>query len=330
MDDIINLQYATLQTPLPDFIWEEIKEYSKYANVYHPQPQELVKKLAERHSVSKEMIYLTAGCDETIQMNLLTFGKNTVIFTPTYNVYRDAEVFGGKLSQIWSLGEQGYQIHPQNYPDATLIILANPNNPTGYSEKEKVIELIKKNPQVMILIDEAYSRFADVSVIDLVFQYPNLVVGRSFSKDFSMAGNRIGYLVAQPEIIFKLKNKAQWQSMSYLSVGAALSALNHEEYFRKSVEEIIKSREDFNSFLKENGITIFTSKINVVLTKFASEAEGTDFANYLKQKGIITSHGNGNSNIGLDLSYVRIAIGTVEQMQKVKKIISEWRLTEKG
>ena len=76
-DEIINLQYTTIKDPVPDFIYNGIKAFSSGANTYHPQPVELVEKLAKKHGVPKEMIYLTAGCDEAIQMFILTYGGKT-------------------------------------------------------------------------------------------------------------------------------------------------------------------------------------------------------------------------------------------------------------
>src|SRR3990172_12638439 len=97
MPDEINLQYTTIKTPLPDFIYEGLKHYSAGANTYRPQPPELIEKLAKKHHVPREMVYLTAGTDETIQIFALAYGSNAYVFTPTYSVYKDVEEFCGKL-----------------------------------------------------------------------------------------------------------------------------------------------------------------------------------------------------------------------------------------
>lgn len=319
----INLQYTTIKDPLPDFIYKDLERFSRDANAYHPQPQELIEKLAKKHQLPQDMFYLTAGIDEALQMFILTYGDNTIVFTPTYVVYSDVEVLGGKLNRVYSIKDNEYRIDPRKYDEAKLIILANPNNPSGYTEKKRVKELIENNSHAIVVIDEAYGEFADLSVVDFAQQRSHLAVLRSFSKAYGMAGNRVGYIVANPKIIEQVKNKAQWTNISYLSVGAAISALNHEDYFVDMRRDIVKRREKFVSFLKEKGLAVLPSKINAVIIKFESEGKASLFVNYLRENNIIVSQGNGNSNIGLDDSFVRVAIGSEDQMAKVSQVIDE-------
>jgi histidinol-phosphate/aromatic aminotransferase/cobyric acid decarboxylase-like protein len=129
----INLQYTTIKTPLPDFIYKGLKKFSKNANAYHPQPPELVEKLAKKFNLPTEMIYLTAGIDEAIQMLIHTYGKNAYVFTPTYIVYADVEEFGGKLTRINSIKKTDFIISSNKILDASIIFLANPNNPSGFT-----------------------------------------------------------------------------------------------------------------------------------------------------------------------------------------------------
>ena len=323
-NDTINLQYTTIKDPLPDFIYEGLSLFSKSANAYHPQPVELIEKIAKKHDLPKEMIYLTAGIDEGIQMFAKAYGQNAFVFTPTYVVYSDVEEFGGKLTRLFSIENSEFKIKTNTIPDSTLIYLANPNNPSGITSKEDVMTLVKNNPQAKVVIDEAYGEFADLSVIDQVQQYPHMIVLRSFSKAYGMAGNRIGYILAHPEVVNVVKNKTQWSNISYLSVGAAMIALDHEDYFKGVRDDISTRRDEFMEFLKRKGYSILPSKINAILLKFNSEVEGTKFADYLTKNNFIISHGNGNSNIGLDKSFVRIAVGNKEQMQILKSAIEKY------
>ena len=323
IQDVINLQYTTIKDPLPDFIYDGLKEYSKNANGYKPQPKELIEKIAEKYSIFPEMIFLTAGIDEAIQMFALSYGKNAFVFTPTYTVYKDVEEFGGKLTRIPSIVGTEYVIDTKKISDATLIYLANPNNPSGITSTEKVMELVKNNDQAMVVIDEAYGNFADLSVLDQVKNFPHMAVLRSFSKGYGMAGNRIGFIVASPNILKIVKEKTTWANVSYLSVGAATVALDHEEYFTKMREDINKRRDEFVEFLVQRKFAVIPSKINAVLLKFVSEEEGQKFVDHLSQNGFVVSHGNGNSNMGMDKSFVRIAIGTKEQMEKLCDVIDK-------
>lgn len=324
-DKTINLQFTTIKDPLPDFIYEGLKDFSRNANSYKPQPKELIEMLAKRHNIPTEMIYLTAGADEAIQMFIHGYGQNAYVFTPAYVVYSDVEEFGGKLNRIFSIEDDEYKVDVSEKVGATLIFLANPNNPSGFTPREKVMELVKNNPRSIVVIDEAYGDFADLSVAEQVKDFKNMVVLRSFSKGFGMAGNRIGYIIANPEIISIVKNKSQWSNVSYLSVGAAIIALKHEEYFGKMREDIHKKREEFMKFLRKKGYKFLPSLINAVLLKFEDEKAGTDFANYLVSKDFVISHGNGSSNIGLDKSYVRISIGTDYQMKSLMDVVEKYK-----
>ncbi|MEK6902208.1 MAG: aminotransferase class I/II-fold pyridoxal phosphate-dependent enzyme, partial [archaeon] len=154
-----------------------------------------------------------------------------------------------------------------------------------------------------------------------VKNFPHMAILHSFSKAYGMAGNRIGYIIAHPDIIAIVKNKTQWSNVSYVSVGAATIALDHEGYFTKMREDINQRRDAFTEFLKKSGYSVLPSKINAVLIKFSSEDEGNRFVEFLKQHTIVVSHGNGNSNIGLDKSFVRIAIGTKDQMKKLISVL---------
>jgi histidinol-phosphate aminotransferase len=321
----INLQYTTIKKPLPDFIYKGLKEYSKNANLYHPQPPELIEKLAEKHSLPSEMLFLLAGVDDGLHILILAFGQNASVFTPTYVVYSKVEKFGGRLTRLNSIQGTDFIISTNKISDASIIFLANPNNPSGFTPRDKVMELVKNNPHTIVVIDEAYAEFADLSVMSEVKNNPNLVVLRSFSKSYAMAGNRVGFMVASPKIIAQVRPKNQWANISYLSVGAAITALDHEDYFKKVREDINKRREKFIAFLKDEGFSVFPSRINAVLLKFKTGKEAGKFVNHLGKNEIVVSHGNGNSNIGLDKSFVRMAIGTPSQMQKVKKIIKEYK-----
>jgi len=327
-DTVINLQFTTFTVPLPDFIYDGIKEYCRNANGYQPQPQILVDRLAAKHAIPKGMIYLTAGADEAINAFALAYGKQTYIFTPTYIVYDGMKHFYAHVTAIDSLHNNAYTIPTDTIPDATLIVLANPNNPCGFTTREKVIELIQHNPQAIVVIDEVYAEFSDLSVLAETKRFKNLAVLRSFSKSYGMAAARVAYITAHPEVIAAIQNKTQWANVSYLSIGAAMSALNHEEYFTNLISDIISRRDDFIRYLNTGGFTVLPSRINAVLIRFETTKEGTLFAEYLQNQKFIVSHGNGHSNVGLDARFVRISIGTEEEMRAIHTAITQYHLKQ--
>lgn len=320
----INLQYTTINDPLPDFIYEGLKPYVQQANSYHPQPLELIEKLAQKHQVPVEMIFLTAGIDEAIQIFAKTFGEHTYTFSPTYIEYKNVHDLGGSLTELPSLIEGEYQISTDLLPNASLIFLANPNNPVGISSKEKVMELVQNNRNAHVVIDEAYGEFAEVSVIDEVANHPNLTVFRSFSKAYAMAGCRVSYFISHPQTIEQVRNKTQWANVSYLSIGAALIAMDHEEYYVTMRKAICERRDEYTKRIADLGFNVLPSHINAILLRFSTIEDGTRFVQYLGERQIVVSHGNGGSNIGLDHSFVRIAIGSEEEMEILYDVMKKY------
>lgn len=323
-ESIINLQYSTIKTPVPDFIYTDLKKVSAEANEYKPQPSELIKHLSNKHKVPSEMIYLTSGLDEAINLFSRIYSKKVYVFTPCFISYDVAKEYGGDVVQIPSLFDSEFKVDTTTKDDASLIFVTNPNNPAGFITKEKVIELVKNNSRAVVFVDEAYAEFSNLSVVDQVVNHKNMVVGRSFSKAYGMAGNRIGYIIASPDIVNKLSSTNQWANVSYLSVGAALSALKNETYFEKIRNDIIQRRNSIQDCSGKLGYKVIPSFINAMLIKFPNESTAYEFVNFLKDHQVIVSHGNGNSNIGLDLSYVRISIGTEKQMSYLSTLLQKF------
>jgi len=321
---IIDLRFSTIKEPLPGFIYKDLRSFSRKSNDYFPQPRVLIKLLSEKFETKKENIFLTAGSDEAILTLSKIYKKTVVVFTPTYMEYANKKIFGSNIIKINALTSTGYFIDPCYYPGASIIFIGNPNNPIGVVDKETIYELIKNNQKTIIVVDETYGEFFDNSVVKNVNKFNNLVVLRSFSKDYGMAGIRIGFMVANKEVIQRVKELTQLTNTSYLSVGAAISAISHEDYFIKLRSRVTKERDLFTRFLISNKLKVITSNINVVLLKFTNKKNSKKFYDFLKKHDIYTNLGNAGSNIGLDKSYVRIAIGTQKEMRIVKETIKKY------
>ncbi len=317
----IDLRFTTLKYPLPDFVYEGIQQYVKSSNEYFYQPEELRRKIAQKHGVPADMVYLTAGADQAINLLAQVYGQRTHVFTPTYVSYSDAKNFGHEFYEHDSLHDGQYRVSTGKINDATLIFLANPNNPAGLTSKQEVISLIENNADTVLAIDEVYAEMADESVIDQVASHKNLVIIRSFSKSYSLASFRIGYIIAHPEIIKSLVFETTWFNVAYPSVGAAMTAMDHEDYFAELREEVVNERAQTENFLSEKGYAVVPSAINAVMIHFDDASPASDFVANLKAKNILVNQGSGASNIGLDDSFVRISVGTPEQMQTLREVI---------
>ena len=317
----IDLRFTTVKQPLPDFIHAELGDFVRDSHDYHRQSDFLRERLAAKHNVPAEMIYLTAGADQAIFLLARKYGQQTHIFTPTYVGYQDVERFGYQLHEHYALAGNTYRIDTDPIPNASLIFLANPNNPAGLTARAQVLELVKNNPHAQVVIDEAYGDFSAESVADCVVANKNLIVIRSFSKSHALAGFRIGYLIAQPEVIENLFFETTWFNVSYPSIGAATIALDHEEYFRELRDQIIEQRILTEMTLKECGFTVIPGWINSLLIHTAGQTEATKFVDELTQHGFLVNQGNGGSNIGLNNSLIRISVGAPEHMQALRNAI---------
>ncbi len=326
MNKTINLQFTTLSDHVPDFIYKSLKPFAAESSRYHHQPKELVDKLTAKYSLDPEQIFLTAGIDEAILMFMRAHGKSVHIFPPTYVGYEEASLAAGaNINTHNGLKKDSYHIVPSAYPYASMIILANPNNPFGITSRNTIESLAKKNPDAVVLVDEAYGDFLpQYSLIPYIKDHPNLVVLRSFSKGYGLAGIRIGYVIAHQNVIDSIRYKTHYFNISYLSVGAALTALENEDYFTDLRTDIILRKSGLESFLLRKNFKLLESKINCVVIKFDTSEQGILFTDYLASHNIIVSNGNGASNTGLDKSYVRIAIGTKEEIDILTHTINTY------
>lgn len=329
MDQPLDLRLTTFRYPVPDFIYQSIQSFVTTSNSYHSQPSPLLNRLAQIHQVTSEHIFLTAGIDEAIKLLSLKYGQQTTIFPPCYIEYQSPSAFGHQVQHVFSMTDDSYHLVAKSYPQTTLFIIANPNNPFGVTSPDTLVQLAAQNPHALVVVDEAYSQFApELTVASHLQTYPNLVVLRSFSKGYGLAGVRIGYILAQPSIISALKDKVQWDNVSYLAVGAAMAALEHEEYYREFRQQIIDTKTQFENFLTSHQYKLLPSLINATVIKFSSAESATQFTQQLAAHQILVNQGSGESNLGLDSSFVRIAIGTQSEMAQVQSVISAIRLPD--
>jgi len=318
----MNLQFTTIQEEVPDFIYQGLAPYIKRCNTYYSQPHFLRETIAKKFKLpSVDWVFLTNGVDEAIRICLEQFGKNTHIFTPTE--YSTAYQFCPSLTTHYSLENNLYTISSSKIDNASLMIIANPNNPIGYTEKNSIIKLLDNNPQTIIAIDEIYGEYTpNLSVVDLLNKYKNLIVFRGLSKSYGLAGTRIGYILANPIIVKKISEKATWSNVSYLSCGAAQVAFEHEDYYEDLRSSILKRKKEMVDLLEKNGFFIIPSLINTITIKFNTEDEASNLVNQLAKKGILVNHGESDGKVGVDKSHVSFVVGTESQMKRLLDTIA--------
>ena len=301
---------------------EEIRKLRLYPN---PDGSGLIKKLASTYNTAPENIIIGNGSDELLAFAFLAFCDETrgVAFPDiTYGFYPVyAQLYGIQYEQIPLRDD--FTINFTKYIEINKnIIIANPNAPTGIELPLFEIQIIaQSNPGHIVLIDEAYVDFGAQSAASLVSKHENLIVMHTFSKSRSMAGARLAYAIAQAPLIEDL-NKMKYSFNPYnvnrLTQIMAEAALDDEEYFKEKRQEIIKNREYTANELKKLGFIMTDSKANFIFAKH-EKCGGFELYTALKEKGILVRQWDKP----IIKDYLRITIGTKEQMTALIKAMSE-------
>ena len=283
-----------------------------------PEGQALKEAIAAYHTdygISSRQVFVGNGSDEVLAhifQGLLKHDKPILFPDITYSFY---PVYCGLYqieSDVIPLTES-FEINPEDYkrPNGG-IIFPNPNAPTGrYLGLEHVEEILKANPDSVVVVDEAYVDFGGQTAISLVNQYPNLLVSQTLSKARSLAGLRVGFAVGNEELIEAL-NRVKDSFNSYpldrLALAGAIAAFEDREWFEKCCGGVIEERERVTAALENLGFEVLPSKANFVFARHPSH-EGADIAAKLREQGIIVRHFN-KPRIS---DFLRITIGTAEQ-----------------
>jgi histidinol-phosphate/aromatic aminotransferase/cobyric acid decarboxylase-like protein len=324
---MINLKLGTIKEPLPDFILEKLKHIFDNINNYPQNYNALIEKLAKHHKISKDKILLVNGVDGAIDLITRVFAKKVYYYEPTYyefwaapkrnNVYFEA---------LKSSYDDKYIIETKPFEKDTVLFLCNPNNPFGEISPKQILKFASKS-NGYVAVDETYIEFSGESPLKELDKYPNLILMRSFSKTYRMAGLRVGYIIAAPELIKRLEERKVFFDVNSASVEAALVVLDYHDYFKEQINQLIKRKRKFDNFLAKRGFNVIPNNINNTIIHFKSEAEASKFVRYLNKNNVLVNQGDGISTIGLDKSWVRFAYGTENQMEEVTKIIERYKIS---
>jgi len=326
----VNLKFCDIKEKLPESILNKFrKKVFEDVNLYPKNYEVLTAKLARKHGVRKENIALTNGVDGGIELLARIFGRNTLVFTPTYYEFYDAPKRNGlKVTVINAL--HGKLFKPEadkaKLRNRSLIYLCNPNMPLGLLERKTVIS-IAKSTKGIVALDETYIDFAGISAVPLIKRLPNLLILRSFSKGYALAGLRIGYIVGGKDLVDRIRTRMGLgiYPVASVSVNAAAIVLGEEDYFNCMRKGTIQRKEKFERILKDRGFNVFPTQTNVSLIKFPSIRDADRFVRYLERNGILVNQGDGVSTYGLDRTFVRFACGTDNEMRHVTNVIKKYK-----
>ncbi len=281
--------------------------------------------VADALGVSPAEVLLTNGVDEAIHVLCQAFldrGDAMLLPVPTYSMY---EVYGSAAEAQMDavLASDGFRfpldamlqaIHPRT----RLIAIANPNSPTGATvARDAIIAIAEAAPHAVVLVDEAYHHFFGETVLDLIGKVPNLVVARTFSKAYGLAGLRLGALIAAEPTMQWLRRVISPYSVNQLALACLPAALGDRAYLDWYVAEVKTARAELAQALTELGLEHWPSEANFILTRIGDEHGA--FVKAMRARGILTR--DRSADPGCD-GLVRVTVGTREQMQQAREAIA--------
>ena len=285
----------------------------------YPDPtcKSLTEALAERYRIMPSQVFLGNGSDEILAFCFhgvcpkgAVFADITYGFYPVY-----AQMFGVDYVTIPLRSDYSICIDNYNGIDRTVFV-ANPNAPTGIClSVAQIEELLCQDRERLVVIDEAYIDFGGGSAIDLTARYNNLLVVQTFSKSRQMAGARLGFAIGNSQIIADLntmKFSFNPYNINRLTLIAAEASLKDEEYFQNCRKNIIENRKTTVAALKKLGFIIAESQANFIFVK-PQPLTGLEYYSKLRNAGILVRYFDKDRL----KDYVRITIGTAEQMKKL-------------
>lgn len=306
-----------------------IKEYNNNNLRLYPSfvCKDLKSALMEKYPVNENELFLGNGSDEVLALCFMTFFNSTkpVLFPDiTYSFYDVwCNLYNIPYKRL-PLDDNFKFIKEDYYVKNGGIVIANPNAPTSiYMELSDIEDIIKNNEDVIIIVDEAYIDFGGKSAVDLIHKYDNLVIVQTYSKSRALAGIRVGYAMANTELISALeavKNSFNSYTLNSLSQVIATASAKDKDYFNECVNKIISTREWTIKELSKLGFETLPSRANFIFTTNKNISAEKLF-NYLKEKDIFVRYFN-KPRIS---EYLRITIGTMEQMEALINAIKEYK-----
>ena len=229
--------------------------------------------------VPPDRVTLTNGLDEGLMALSVAYLRaevggpvlEAIVPEPAFEIFRlDTEVAGGKLVQVMPKADFAFpldEVLAAVTPNTRVVFLTNPNNPTGVSTPLGDIRAIARRipAGAIVFVDEAYAEFADESFIPELDAFPNVVVGRTFSKAFGLAGLRIGCLVSAPATVDPIRRAVPVYSVSVAAVAAIQAALSDLDHMRGYLRQVTESKALLYAACHRLGITYWKSRSNFVL-----------------------------------------------------------------
>lgn len=306
-----------------------LKELSQRINVYpDPYADNLAQALATATNMKSNNFFISNGSESIIfHLQKLISNQNPHIIIPqlTFPLFKNvARIHHRKITSIPMISNFKTDLRAiaSSVTNRTgMICLCNPNNPTGeVISHTRLVSFIRSIPShIIIVIDEANIEFAGKSVVDQVSTFPNLIILRTFSKAYGLAGLRVGYAVAQEPHILALRQITQPFPISNVSQMLAVAALKDQKFISMTKTFIISQRNLLTKKLSQLGFNVCPSKTNNLFIQIPKQLSSQDFINFLNQSGISVI--SGEHFEGFDNRFFRLSIKDEKTNQAFLKIM---------
>jgi len=298
----------------------EVEKLRLYSD---PECKCLRESLAKHYNTGYKNVFVSNGSDDILNFAFMAFSQNGVIFPEIsygfYSVF--ADLHGIEYTQVPLMAD--FTINSSDYTGKNaMVVIANPNAPTGKNlTVDQIEEILVNNKYNVVVIDEAYAAFSGYSCAQLLPKYDNLVIVGTFSKSRGMAGARLGYIITSEEIasdLEKVKFSINPYNVNCLTQAAGASVLENNDYYLSRISEVCDTRDKFSDNLVKLGFEVLPSKANFVFAKHATVSGKTIFEELKNKKILIRRFDKERID-----EYLRISIGTPEQMDTVTDAIAE-------
>lgn len=288
----------------------------------YPEYEESRAILARYFGVSTKEMLITNGVDDAIKLICDVFvdpGDRLLIPTPTFAIYQFFQaVAGGKTDTVRYEYDGGLRLPVERLIGALRkrtrwIALANPNNPTGtLVPKADLRAILTGAPNVLVLVDEAYFDFSGETILGWIRKFPNLIVSRTFSKAFGLAGLRLGFLFANVRLADLLRRTHAVYAVNSVGTACAVEAIRHEADVRGYASMVRANRAEFLHTLDRLGLAYAPTAANFVFVRIGPRA--VELGRRLRQKDILVRDWGHDARLK---GYLRLTIGTARQMERL-------------
>ena len=326
--DMIKLNTNENPYPPAPGVREALKNLDIDAIRLYPDPTagELAAAIAECYGLEKEQVFVGVGSDDVLAMSFLTFfnsGRPILFPDITYSFYDVwAELF--HIPYERPALDENFHIRKEDYfRENGGIVFPNPNAPTGVElPLEEIEEIVARNQDVVVIVDEAYVDFGARSALPLLKKYENLLVVQTFSKSRSLAGMRIGFACGNQKLI-KYLNDAKYSFNSYTmdrtALAAGTAAVKDQAYFQETCRKIIETREWTKKELKALGFSFEDSKANFIFASH-NDCPAQELFQALRKRHIYVRY----FPKGRTADFLRITIGTQKEMETLTEFLREY------